>query len=100
MIAAGPPYAAAGSPPPTILPRQVRSGAIRTAPARRRRQAEAGHDLVEDQDAPHARRERAQPFEEALARSQRPALPTTGSTMIAARSRPCASIVRSTARGR
>ena len=51
-MSARPPKAAAGRPPPMILPRQVRSGVTPIALLRAAaRDAEAGHHLVEDQDS-------------------------------------------------
>ena len=54
MTSARPPYAPTGSPPPTILPRQVRS-------------AEAGDDLVEDQQRAVPPRQVAQSGQVAVA---------------------------------
>ena len=66
MSSARPPNAAAGRPPPTILPRIVRSGQhaealLRTAA----RDAEAGDHLVEDEQRARGVAERAEHLEEA-----------------------------------
>ena len=63
---AGPPYAAAGRPPPITLPSIVRSGVdAARAPARRRARRGSPDHLVEDQQRAAARRPLAQQREEA-----------------------------------
>ena len=85
MISARPPNAASGRPPPTILPRSVRSGSDAVALLRAAaRDAEARDHLVEDEQRAGRVAERAQRLEEARLGGTTPMFPATGSTMIAA----------------